>query len=61
MKHPSEYAHAEIRIQVVVICGPTRYQLYHGGIDVDIWMTNAMLKIKQVDYKHISKGKDTPF
>ena len=25
------YAHAEIRTQVVVICGPTRYQLDHGG------------------------------
>ena len=24
------YAHAEIRTQVVVICGPTRYQLDHG-------------------------------
>ena len=27
MKHPSDMPHAEIRTQVVVICGPTRYQL----------------------------------
>ena len=26
---PFRYAHAEIRTEVVVICGPTRYQLYH--------------------------------
>jgi len=25
------YAQWEIRTQVVVICGPTRYQLDHGG------------------------------
>ena len=30
MKH-FRYAHAEIRTQVVVICGKTRYQLDHGG------------------------------
>ena len=24
--------HAEIRTRVVVICGPTRYQLDHGGV-----------------------------
>ena len=28
---PVRYAHAEIRTRVVVICGPTRYQLDHGG------------------------------
>ena len=28
---PFRYAQAEIRIQMVVICGPTRYQLDHGG------------------------------
>jgi len=28
------YAHAEIRTQVVVICGPTRYQLDHGGANI---------------------------
>ena len=28
---PFRYAHAEIRTRVVVICGPTRYQLDHGG------------------------------
>jgi len=28
---PLRYAHAEIRSQVIVICGPTRYQLDHGG------------------------------
>ena len=27
----TKYAHAEIRMQVVVICGPTPYQLYHRG------------------------------
>ena len=26
-----KYGHAEIRTQMVVICGPTRYQLDHGG------------------------------
>ena len=31
---PLGYAHAEIRTQVVVICGPTRYQLDHGGDQV---------------------------
>ena len=31
MKRPFRYAYAEIRTQVVVICGPTRYQLDHGG------------------------------
>jgi len=29
------YAHAEIRTRVVVICDPTRYQLYHGGARID--------------------------
>ena len=28
---PNVYANAEIRIQVVVNCGPTRCQLDHGG------------------------------
>jgi len=28
---PFRYAHAEIRTRVVVICGPTRNQLDHGG------------------------------
>ena len=28
MKHPS---HVEVRTRFVVICGPTRYQLDHGG------------------------------
>jgi len=28
---PFRYAHVEIRTQVVVIGGPTRYQLDHGG------------------------------
>ena len=34
VKHetPFRYAKAEIRTQVVVICGPTRYQLDQGGI-----------------------------
>ena len=27
---PIRYAHAEIQTQVVVICGPTCYQLDHG-------------------------------
>jgi len=26
------YAHAEIRTQAIVICGPTRYQIDHGDI-----------------------------
>ena len=30
MKH-FRYAHAEIRTQMVVMCGTTRYQLDHGG------------------------------
>ena len=29
---PFRYADAEIRTEVVVICGPTRYQLDHGGV-----------------------------
>jgi len=28
---PLRCTHAEIRTQAVVICGPTRYQLDHGG------------------------------
>ena len=28
---PFRYAHAEIQTQVVVVCGPTHYQLDHGG------------------------------
>jgi len=28
---PFKYAHTEIRTRVVVICGPTRYQLDHWG------------------------------
>ena len=28
---PFRYAHAEIRTQMIGICGPTRYQLGHGG------------------------------
>jgi len=28
---PFRYAHAEIQTKVVVICGPTRYQLHHTG------------------------------
>jgi len=33
---PFRYAHAEIRNQVVVICGPTRCQLDNGGaLDFD--------------------------
>jgi len=28
---PLGYAHAEIRTQLVVICGATRYQLDQGG------------------------------
>jgi len=28
---PFTYAHAEIRTRMVVICGPTRYQLYLVG------------------------------
>ena len=28
---PFRYTHAEIRTQVLVICGPMRYQLDHGG------------------------------
>ena len=28
---PFRYAHAKIRIRVVVICGRTLYQLDHGG------------------------------
>ena len=32
MKHvPFRYAHVEILTQAVVICGPTRNQLDHGG------------------------------
>jgi len=31
MKQPFRYANAEIRTRVVVICGPTRYQLDHGS------------------------------
>ena len=31
MKQPSDMLTPEIRTQVVVICGPTRYQLDHGG------------------------------
>jgi len=30
-KTSRRYVHAEIRTRVVVICGPTRYQLDHGG------------------------------
>jgi len=28
---PFRYAHAEFRTRVVMICGPTRYQLDDGG------------------------------
>ena len=31
MKPPYRYSYAEIRTRVVVICGPTRYQLDHRG------------------------------
>ena len=31
---PFGYAHAEIRTQVLVICGPMRYQLDHGGYGI---------------------------
>ena len=34
---PFKYAHAEIRTRVVVICGPTCYQLDHGGAPVHDW------------------------
>jgi len=33
---PFRYASAEIRTQVVVICGPTRYQLDYGGARSDL-------------------------
>ena len=31
---PFRYAHAEIRTRVLVICGPTRYQLDHEGAQI---------------------------
>ena len=30
------YAHAKIQTRVVVICGPTRYQLDHGGVSLRV-------------------------
>jgi len=34
---PFRYVHAEIRTQVVVICGPTRYHLDHAGAPVNAY------------------------
>ena len=36
MKQSLAYAHAEIWTQVVVICGPTCYQLDNGGALVEL-------------------------
>ena len=44
MKLPFRYAHAEIRTQVVVICGPTRFQLDHGSA-LRRGLESAMLNI----------------
>ena len=62
---PFRYAHAEIRTQVVVICGPTRYQLDHGGALIrrrgekssDYWiitLTNSLCHIHN-DNLHLIK------
>ena len=32
------YAHADIRTQVVVICGTKRYQLDNGGVERPDWL-----------------------
>ena len=37
MKHPSDKSTPEILTQVVVICGPTRYQLDHGSAPIDCY------------------------
>ena len=34
MKDPPDMPHAEVRTRMVVICGPTPYQLDHGGAPV---------------------------
>jgi hypothetical protein len=33
---PFRYAHTKIQTQVVVICGPMRYQLDHGGVSLRV-------------------------
>ena len=42
---PFRYAHTEIRTQVVVICGPTRYQLDHGGsiLKFDVYLNEIQI------------------
>ena len=40
---PFRYTQAEIRTQVVVIHGPTRYQLDHGGALFTCWKSEELL------------------
>ena len=40
---PFRYAHTEIRIWVVVLCGPTHYQLDHGATPSSFHKTDKSL------------------
>ena len=65
----SRYSHAEIRTRVVVICGPMRYQLDHGGaqyimvtifalyklFDITLYLTLRKLSILYIQPSHWQK------
>jgi len=41
MKHPSDMTTPRFDLKVVVICGPTRYQFDHGGVETTLGRFSA--------------------